>query len=84
MPEFVETLELVRDIVCKYCGNTNLCLNGSQNGEQYYLCKNCGHRATGKDTYPHQRYDIPPSPRIPLWNRPAPHDILLLPWNPAS
>ncbi len=57
MPEFVETMELERDIICKYCGNTNLCLNGSQNGEQYYLCKKCGHRATGKDTYPHQRYD---------------------------
>ncbi len=57
MPEFVETLELQRDIICKYCGNTDLSLNGSQNGEQYYLCNSCGHRSTGKYTYPRQRYD---------------------------
>lgn len=57
MPEFIEKTITKRNIACKYCGNSDLSLNGSQNGEQYYLCNNCNHRATGKDTYPRQKYD---------------------------
>lgn len=57
MPEFVEKTIVERNITCKYCGNSDLFQNGSHKHEQYYLCNKCGHRATGKDTFPKQKYD---------------------------
>lgn len=57
MPEFYEETVIRRDIKCKFCGNADLWQNGEHNGVLYYLCKVCGHRANGKDTFPHQKYE---------------------------
>ena len=56
MPEFIEEIVSYRQIACKYCGHNDLMKNGSLNGVQYYLCKNCRHRSTGIETFPHHRY----------------------------
>lgn len=34
---------------CKYCGSDDIVKNGTYNGTQRYLCRNCGHRFTNPD-----------------------------------
>jgi len=57
MPIRSEIITIERPILCKFCGNADLWQNGEHNGVPYYLCKVCGHRANGKDTFPHQKYE---------------------------
>jgi len=43
---------------CKFCGSTDVVKNGTRNGVQYYLCKNCGRGFVYNRGLPHMRYPI--------------------------
>jgi transposase-like protein len=36
---------------CKFCGSDNLVKNGMTAGKQGYLCKDCGHKFAGNDSF---------------------------------
>lgn len=57
MSKFIERTVTDRPITCKYCYGDNIVKNGTYKGVQYFLCKNCNHRATGSDAYPKHQYD---------------------------
>jgi len=47
-----------KEIVCKFCGSPNIVKNGTRNGVQYWLCKNCGRGFVDNKGLPGMRYSI--------------------------
>ena len=43
---------------CKFCGSPNVVKNGTRNGVQYWLCKNCGRGFVDNKGLPKMRYSI--------------------------
>jgi putative transposase len=43
---------------CKFCQSTNVVKNGTRNGVQYYLCKECGRGFVNNRGLPRMRYPI--------------------------
>ena len=43
---------------CKFCGSTNIVRNGTRQGTQYWLCRNCNRGFVDNDALPRMRYPI--------------------------
>jgi len=57
----VETMDKATSIDiprCKFCQSTAVAKNGTRNGVQYYLCKECGRGFVHNKALPHMRYPI--------------------------
>ena len=52
------SLDIERDIRCKFCNSRDIVKNGKRNGVQYYLCKNCGRGFVYNRGLPRMRYAI--------------------------
>jgi len=46
------------EVTCKFCGSPNIVKNGTRNGVQYWLCKNCGRGFVDNKGLPRMRYSI--------------------------
>jgi transposase-like protein len=42
-------------MICKYCDSESVVKNGHVHEKQFYLCKNCGHKFVGPESYPKMR-----------------------------
>ena len=46
---------MVSEITCKYCDSNNIVKDGTNTGEQYYLCRSCNKRFNLKDALMHMK-----------------------------
>ena len=46
------------EIACKYCGSENIVKDGTNVGEQYYLCRSCNKRFNLKDALVHMKTPV--------------------------
>jgi putative transposase len=46
------------EVTCKFCGSPSIVKNGTRNGVQYWLCKNCGRGFVDNKGLPKMRYSI--------------------------
>jgi len=52
------SLDIERDVRCKFCNSRNVVRNGKRGGTQYWLCKNCGRGFVNNKALPKGRYPI--------------------------
>lgn len=50
------SIDIERDIRCKFCNSRDIVKNGHRKGTQYWLCKNCGHGFVANKSVPKSRY----------------------------
>jgi transposase-like protein len=56
MAEHKEITTTERIVSCRFCGSTDLSKYGTHKDNQYYLCKVCGRKSSGINTFPKMRY----------------------------
>jgi len=52
------SLDIEKDIRCKFCNSRNIVRNGKREGTQYWLCKNCGRGFVANQALPRSKYPI--------------------------
>ena len=52
------SIDIERDIRCKFCNSRNIVRNGKRGGTQYWLCKNCGRGFVDNKALPKGRYSV--------------------------
>ncbi len=56
MAEHIEITTTERTIACRHCGSTDVSKDGKYKDAQYYICKDCESKFSGKDCYPKMKY----------------------------
>lgn len=56
MAEFARVETSETPIQCRFCAKTDISKYGKYKESQYYICKSCGRKFSGNDTYPHMKY----------------------------
>lgn len=52
------SLDIERDIRCKFCNSRDIVRNGKRRGTQYWLCKNCGRGFVDNKALPKSKYPV--------------------------
>lgn len=52
------SIDIERDIRCKFCNSPNIVRNGTRKGTQYWLCKNCGRGFVDNKALPKGKYPV--------------------------
>ena len=48
----IETITIIKQILCKRCNSKHTIRKGKKHGHQYYYCKDCGYYFAGGDAFP--------------------------------
>ena len=56
LAEFTRIVTEESSIQCRFCAGTDISKYGKYKDNQYYICKSCGRKFSGIDTYPRMKY----------------------------